>query len=346
MRGLSAEPGDSDVSIERGYQILDPATLDTADAAQETFAEDVLVGLSERPKRVSSKYFYNDAGSRLFQAISDLDEYYLTRTEAEILEARGPEIVAKLGAKALNLVDLGAGDGRKTVLLIERLIEAGVDVRYVPIDISESAMVELVESMGARFPTLPIAGLVGEYFEGVRWLGRQSDRHNLVLFLGSNIGNLTKPLARAFLRRLWRSMNRGDHALVGFDLKKDIELLLAAYNDRKGITARFNLNLLARINADLDADFDTSKWRFFATYNVFNGAMESYLVSTEQQTVRVGALHAAFDFAPWEPIHTEYSYKYLDSDIAALARHAGFDDEARFYDSRGWFCDALWRAHK
>jgi L-histidine N-alpha-methyltransferase len=334
------------VSVLRSYQVLDPASIDAADVARETFAEDVLVGLSERPKRISSKYFYDGRGSRLFQKITDLGEYYLTRAEAEIFETRGAEIVAAVGNQPMNLVDLGAGDGRKTALLLEQLLEAGVDVHYVPIDISESAMAELIETMGDRFPDLSISGLVGEYFEGVRWIGRQSDRHNLVLFLGSNIGNLNKPLARAFLRRLWRSLNDGDHVLIGFDLKKDIELLLAAYNDSEGITSAFNLNLLTRINEDLDADFDVSMWRFFCTYNVFSGAMESYLVSLEAQTVRVGALHSSFTFAPWEPIHTEYSYKYLDRDIAELAAHGGFHDEARFYDSNHWFCDALWRARK
>jgi len=334
------------VSPERTYRVLDPASVDLADAARENFAEDVLVGLSERPKRINSKYFYDGEGSRLFQRITDLEEYYLTRAEAEIFETRGAEIVAAVGAGPINLVDLGAGDGRKTVLLLDRLLEAGVDVRYVPIDISESAMAELIETMGARYPSLAISGLVAEYFEGVRWIGRQSDRHNLVLFLGSNIGNLNKPLARAFLRRLWRALNPEDHVLVGFDLKKDIELLLAAYNDSAGVTASFNLNLLARINAELDADFDVSRWRFFCTYNVFSGAMESYLVSLEAQSVHIGALHSTFKFAPWEPIHTEYSYKYLDSDITGLASHGGFADEARFYDRNRWFCDALWRAKK
>ncbi len=334
------------MAVERSYQVLDPTAVDIADAARETFAEDVLVGLSERPKRISSKYFYDGEGSRLFQRITDLEEYYLTRAEAEIFETRGSEIVAAVGDRPLNLVDLGAGDGRKTVLLLERLLAAGVPVRYVPIDISEAAMAELIDSMGARFPELPISGLIAEYFEGVRWIGRQSERHNLVLFLGSNIGNLNKPLARAFLRRLWRALNPGDHALVGFDLKKDIELLLAAYNDDQGITAAFNLNLLRRINIELGADFDVSKWRFFCTYNVFSGAMESYLVSLQAQTVHIEALQSRFSFAPWEPIHTEYSYKYLDSDISGLAEHGGFEDQARFYDSNRWFCDALWRAKK
>ena len=334
------------MTIERGYQVLDSADLVGADIGRETFAEDVLVGLSERPKRISSKYFYDAEGSRLFQGITDLEEYYPTRIEAEILESRGAEIVEALGGEALNLVDLGAGDGRKTVLLLQKLLEAGIDVTYVPIDISESAMAGLVQSMGIRFPTLKISGLVAEYFEGVRWLGRRSSRHNLVLFLGSNIGNLNKPLARAFLRRLWRALNSDDHVLIGFDLKKDIEVLLAAYNDSEGVTAAFNLNLLHRINTELDADFDLEKFRFFCTYNVFSGAMESYLVSLERQSVHVGALDSSFDFNPWEPIHTEYSYKYLDHDIAGLAGHGGFRDEARFYDDRKWFCDALWRVLK
>ena len=329
---------------EQSYTVLDPATLEVVDAARREFAEDVLVGLSERPKRLSSRYFYDAKGSALFQAITDLDEYYPTRLEAGIFESHKAQMLAPFLDRPLNLIDLGAGDGRKTVVLLDYLRAQGAQVRYVPIDISESAMADLVERMSQRYPDLPIGGLVSEYFDGVRWLSQASDRHNLVLFLGSNIGNFDKPRARAFLRRLWNALKPGDHALIGFDLKKDIEALLAAYNDREGVTAQFNLNLLARINAELGGHFDLSKWRHFATYSVFTGAMESYLVAKEGQRVAVDGLRTSFDFAPWEPIHTEYSYKYLEQDIGDLARASGFEVEARFFDEKRWFCDALWRA--
>ncbi len=328
----------------RGYQRLDLPTDSEPESMRRQFAEDVLVGLSERPRRLSSKWFYDDRGSHLFARITDLDAYYPTACEREVFERHAGDILDRFRGQPINLVDLGAGDGRKTAVLLRHLVERDIDVRYVPIDISEGAMAGLVESMGARLPTLPIAGLVSEYFQGIRWLADQTDRINVVLFLGSNIGNFDKPRARAFLRRLRNAMNPEDHALIGFDLKKDIEVLLTAYNDPQGVTADFNLNLLNRINRELGGDFVVDRFRHFGTYNVFSGAMESYLVSKQAQTVHIEALRDAFTFKPWEPIHTEYSYKYLPEDIDDLGQHAGFGAEGVFTDSRGWFCDALWRA--
>jgi uncharacterized SAM-dependent methyltransferase len=158
--------------------------------------------------------------------------------------------------------------------------------------------------------------------------------------------NFDRARARAFLRRMWSDLKSGDRLLIGFDLKKDIELLLDAYNDSQGITTAFNLNLLTRINRELHADFDVSKFRHFGTYDVFSGAMHSYLVSLAQQTVYIDALQLTFEFKPWEPIFTEYSYKYLESDIAALSADAGFVVERQFFDHRHWFVDSLWRAEK
>lgn len=328
------------------YQVLDPRDLEDGQAAQRTFAVDVLIGLSERPKRLPSKYFYDARGSALFQRITELDAYYPTRCEFQIFERYRAEILDRFRGEPLNLVDLGAGDGRKTRVLLEHLVASGADVRYVPIDISEAAMQTVTAAMRRRFPSLPIAGLVSEYFDGVRWLGRQTDRRNLVLFLGSNVGNFDRPRARAFLRQLWNALNPDDHALIGFDLKKDIELLLDAYNDPEGVTAQFNLNMLRRINEELGGDFRLDRFRHFATYNVFSGAMESYLVSLDDQTVHIEALQQAFEFEPWEPIHTEYSYKFLPGDIDDLARSAGFATEEAWSDPDRWFCDVLWRVVK
>lgn len=331
-----------------GYQVLGPqAVHDLHDPLRE-LAYDVLVGLSERPKRMSSKYFYDDAGSRYFQRIMNLPEYYPTECEAEILRSHADMLtrrVVELGP--FNVVDLGAGDGKKTMILLEHLRRAGADFVYVPIDISEGAMRQLVGVVRERFPDVRVEGLVCEYADGVRYLGQGQDgRRNLVLFLGSNIGNFNAVQARAFLRRLWSSLSDGDYAIVGFDLKKDIEVLLAAYNDKEGITAAFNLNLLHRLNRELGANFDVSSFRHFGTYNVFSGAMESYLVSLEPQIVRVDALEQSFAFDAWEPMHTEYSYKYLRSDVDALARDTGFERVERVEDARGWFADALWRVVK
>lgn len=331
---------------QHSYQVLDPSDLDPEQVARAEFAEHVLIGLSQSRKSLSSRFFYDDEGSDLFAAITDLVEYYPTRCEFEIFEAHGEALLRAVCDRPVNLIDLGAGDGRKTAVLLETAARLGLDVRYVPIDISESAMAGLVASMGERIPDLEIQGVVSEYGNGVRWLRQQGDRHNLVLFLGSNIGNFDRAGSRAFLRRLWSSLNPDDHVLVGFDLKKDIETLLAAYNDSEGVTARFNLNLLRRINRELDANFDVDSFRHYATYDVFSGAMESYLVSLAHQSVRIGGLGASFEFAAWEPIHTEYSYKYLESDIDRMCSDSGFVDEGRFFDRERWFCDALWRVER
>ena len=217
----------------------------------------------------------------------------------------------------------------------------------MPIDISEGAMRSLVESVRQSTPELKVEGLVCEYADGVRYLGREGgSRRNLVLFLGSNIGNFNRVQASAFLRRLWSSLHTDDYVLIGFDLKKDIEVLLAAYNDKQGVTSRFNLNLLHRINRELGADFDVSQFRHFGTYSVFSGAMESYLVSLEPQIVNIAALDLSFSFNAWEPIHTEYSYKYLRSDIDRLARDTGFSVQRQLEDARGWFVDSLWRVER
>ncbi|HJL15096.1 MAG TPA: L-histidine N(alpha)-methyltransferase [Sandaracinaceae bacterium LLY-WYZ-13_1] len=331
--------------MSNGYTVLGPQTVQDLHDPVRDFAYDVLVGLSEKPKRLSSKYFYDDEGSRLFSRIMRLPEYYPTDCETEILEANADAIVAPLiGDAPFNLVDLGAGDGKKTMILLEALRRAGADFTFVPIDISEGAMKQLVGSIRQRMPDVRVEGLVSEYADGVHYLGREHrDRRNLVLFLGSNVGNFNAVQARAFLRRLWSSLGQGDYALVGFDLKKDIEVLLAAYNDAQGVTAAFNLNLLTRMNRELGADFAVDKFRHFGTYNVFSGAMESYLVSLEPQLVRIESLETSFAFDAWEPVHTEYSYKYLRSDVERLAEDTGFDPVHTFEDERGWFSDALWR---
>ncbi len=333
--------------MKPGYRVLDAASASELHDAQGDFALDVLMSLSEQPKRLSSMYFYDDRGSELFRQITELEEYYPTNCESEILERYAAEIVGCVHGASFNLVDLGAGDGKKTLLLLQHLAELKADVRYVPIDISEGAMVGLVDMVRAEIPEMEVAGLVTEYANGVRWLGvEHADRVNLVLFLGSNIGNFDRAHARAFLRRLWNALRPGDYALIGFDLKKDIEILLHAYNDSQGVTAEFNLNLLARINRELGGNFDLSKWRHFGTYDVFTGAMMSYLVSLSSQRVEVAALSLSFEFDAWEPILTEYSYKYLRSDIEHLAADTGFVIEASYSDSRDYFVDSVWRVDK
>ncbi len=337
---------EDDGARDRGYRVLQASDLAQNDETRE-FAYDVLVSLSERPKRLSSRYFYDDAGSRLFQRIMALPEYYLTDAEREIFETHKGDVVDSVAERPLHVVDLGAGDGTKTLILLEHLARRSVDFRYVPIDISEEAMRAAVSRVRERLPGVDVEGLVSDYTVGLRWLSQErSDRANLVLFLGSNIGNFDRARARAFLRRIWSALSHGDQLLIGFDLKKDIDVLLRAYNDAQGVTAQFNLNLLHRINAELGGHFDVDRFRHFGTYDVFSGAMESYLVSLERQSVPIDALHVAFEFEAWEPIHTEYSYKYLRTDVTTLARDTGFSIEAEFLDSNKWFLSSLWRVER
>jgi dimethylhistidine N-methyltransferase len=305
---------------------------------------DVLSGLSETPKRLPSRWIYDKRGSELFSKICDLNEYYQTRTEAKVLQDNAEAILAATGDGPINIVDLGAGDGRKTNILLRAA--RGRDVRFVPIDISESAMADLCGQTMIEFPDIDVKGLVSDYFDGVHWLGGQTKRRKLVLFLGSNIGNFSLVQARFFLRQLWDALNDGDLVLVGFDMKKDIELLLSAYNDRDGVTAEFSLNLLQRANNELGANFDLKNFRHYATYDVFSGAMQSYLVSLTDQDVQIEYLQQSFHFDSWEPIHTEYCYKYLESDIHELAKTTGFSVANTFVDENGWFTDSLWQVRK
>lgn len=328
------------------YKVLAPADLEGLIKENQAFALDVLNGLSEKPKRLSSKYFYDDEGSRLFQRIMELPEYYLTRCEYQILESERGGIADVMAGAPFNLVELGAGDGYKTNLLVEHFLERELDFTYVPVDISEAAMQWLVDSMGERHSGLTTRGLVAEYFEALKWLVQFTDRRNLVLFLGSNLGNFSGPQSRTFLRSLWNSLNNGDMVLIGFDLKKDIKRMLAAYNDGEGVTAAFNRNLLTRINRELGGNFRPERFQFHASYNVFSGAIESYLVSEEAQEVFIEAIGQSFAFLPWEPIHTEYSYKYLLSDTERLAVQTGYRTVRRFYDEKRWFTDVMWEVVK
>ncbi len=311
-------------------------------------ALNVLEGLSKRPRGLPSRLFYDDKGSELFTQIMDLEEYYPTNCETEILQKHSPAIAKHLANQEFNLVELGCGDGAKTTILIDSLIAEKAGFKFVPLDISEAAVQFLHKNLQEKYRDIPfpIQGLVAEYFQGLSWLSENASAKNLILFLGSNIGNLNKPMALRFLRHLWYSLNDGDYVLIGFDLKKDLDILYDAYNDKKGVTAEFNYNVLDRINASLDGNFDRSQFQHQGLYNVQTGAMESYLISQKAQTVRLGELDREFHFQPWEAIHMEYSYKYLQTDITDLAESTGFQILDNFKDEKGYFVDSLWQVRK
>ena len=331
------------MSVE--YRVLQPHDVQVSKGHQQ-FALDVLLGLSQSPKSLPSKYMYDAEGDRLFQRIMELPEYYLTQCELNIFENHKDEIADLIGSPCLNLVELGVGDGQKTTVLLNHFLKRGMDFRYVPIDISETAVQGLLGKLDQHSPALHIEGLVAEYFDGLKWLSNMKRERNVVLFLGSNIGNFSHSEARVFLYSLWNALNDGDQLLIGFDLKKDIGQLIMAYNDSQGITSQFNINMLNRINYELGADFNPSRFQYYSSYNVFSGAMESYLVSCKRQEVFIETLNQSFFFDAWEPIHTEYSHKYLLSDIILLAQETGFEIVAQLFDSRQYFTDCLWQVRK
>ncbi|HKK20783.1 MAG TPA: L-histidine N(alpha)-methyltransferase [candidate division Zixibacteria bacterium] len=335
------------MSAQPSYRILQSADYADSFRAEDAFALDVLVGLSAERKEISSKYLYDEKGSELFRRITELPEYYLTNCELEIIRNHADDVAEHLDHDSpYNIVELGAGAGKKTLTLLKRLMERKLDLRYVPIDVSEGAMRLLVGSLSTQFPTLQVDGLVTDYFNGLKWMNGQAERKNLVLFMGSSIGNFTHAENCVLLRSLWNCLSHDDLLLIGFDLRKDIDLLLRAYNDSDGVTREFNLNLLRRINRELGGNFDLDKWRHYGTYDVFSGGMESYLVSSEKQSVLIERIGRRFSFEGWEPIHTENSYKYLISDIEDLAGETGFQVCEHFKDSRHYFADSVWKVNK
>ena len=328
------------------YKILENYEITTTEVVKNPFALDILNGLSENPKTIPTRYIYNAEGSKLFNSICELPEYYLTRCGLEIIEKYKSQIIELLSGETFSLIELGAGDGRKTSVLLDYFLMRGLNFQYVPIDISESAMHGLTSSIRNRFPKLNVNGLVAEYFNGIKWLEQREQRRNLVLFLGSNIGNFSKIDEMKFLRNLWHSLSHNDLLLIAFDLKKDIKLLNDAYNDSQGVTKEFNMNLLKRINNELGGEFNLSKFEFAANYNPLSGAVESFLISTEEQAVYVRDIDTTFYFKAWEPIHTEYSFKYTESDIRELASKTGYKIEKQFYDSKNYFTQSVWRVIK
>lgn len=309
------------------------------------FAADVFEGLSATPKFLSSKYFYDDEGSRLFQEIMKLPEYYLTRSEFEIFSSQTQEIYEAFADENANfdLVELGAGDGTKTAVLIEYFIQQNRHFSYIPIDISAEALKSLDQNFRQKFPDLSIRAEVGDYFERLESLKNISEKPKVILFLGSNIGNFNREESVVFFKKLAAVMNESDALFIGFDLQKDPRTILRAYDDADGVTAAFNLNLLRRINRELGANFDLSKFSHYAGYRPNECAARSFLISREDQTVRIEQLNCSFHFKQWEPIFMEISQKYSFEMIEEMANESGFRVARNFLDAQKFYCDSLWK---
>jgi len=279
-----------------------------------SFRDDVVAGLSLPDKALAPKYFYDAAGSRLFERICRLPEYYLTRTELA-LTRKNIAAIARFAGKGCELIEYGSGEGLKTRLLLRALRPEA----YFPVDISESALATATSRLARAFPWLRIVPVVGDFSRPLRIPSSGARARQVVYFPGSTIGNLTPQEAHAFLAR---SRDQAARMVVGVDLRKDANVLHAAYNDSRGVTAGFNLNLLKRINRELGGDFDVRKFAHYAFYNAAAGRIEMHLVSLARQTVRLGRHRFHFDVG--ESIHTENSYKYSVEGFSALARAAGF----------------------
>jgi len=319
--------------------------MDTLTKYDQTFAEDVKKGLTSTPKYLSSKYFYDDKGSELFQQIMRMPSYYPTDMEFEIFQTHKDKILEYFseGEAAFQLLEFGAGDGLKTKILLDYFQQQKASFTYCPIDISAAAVNQLEEDLQVKWPKLPLDSFIGDYFKALEAFSKKSDSRKAVLFLGSNIGNFTDSQALHFLQSMAEELRQGDKVLIGFDLKKDPKVILRAYNDPEGITREFNLNLLRRINRELGADFNLDKFIHAPSYNPMTGETKSYIVSTETQAVQLKELDMEVEFFAWEAIWTELSQKYDYKMIQSLAQRSGFEVEANLTDAKNWYVDSIWR---
>lgn len=308
------------------------------------FEEDVHKGLTSYPKHLSSKYFYDKKGDKLFQDIMNLPEYYLTNCEYNILEINTKEIAdAFAGENGFDLIELGAGDGKKTKLLLKHLQINEVNFDYLPVDISQNALDELQESLKRELPNVSVNPQQGTYFKTLERLADYNSRKKVILVLGSNIGNLLHKDAINFLLQIQEAMSPDDMLFMGFDQKKDPQIILDAYNDPTGVTAAFNKNILERINNELDADFNLDLFSHWETYNPETGTAKSFLLSKKNQTVTIKNLDLSINFEEWESIHTEISQKYDDTIVEWLANQADLKVTNSFADEKNYYKNYIFR---
>jgi dimethylhistidine N-methyltransferase len=309
-----------------------------------SFAADVREGLQARPRRLFPKYFYDELGSQLFEAICLLPEYYLTRAENEIFALYAGEIVEAIDAPQ-TLLELGSGSASKTRRIIEAILQRQGGLLFIPVDISPAALETSSRVLLQSYPGLRIEAYASDYYDALAQLRQERARgRTLALFLGSNIGNFDAQEARRFLSALRRVLSTGDALLLGADLRKESSILEAAYDDSLGITAAFNLNLLARINRELGADFNLRAFKHRAVYQEALGRIELYLESTRAQTVSIRMLEMEARFDEGERIHTENSYKYDLEGLSQLAAETGFERTRTWLDRRERFSSNLFLA--
>ncbi len=310
----------------------------------ENFKKEVDQGLSKEEKCISSKYFYDQKGDELFVEIMNSPEYYLSRAEMEIWKRQGKDILKSfdLDGKALEIFELGAGDGTKSIELLKVL--NGHNYSFRPIDISQNALNLLKEKVESSLPKIRFEGIQGDYFEALESIS--GDKKKIILFLGSNIGNLDEEQTSIFLGRLSELMSEVDRLIIGFDLKKAKSIVLPAYNDSKGITRDFNLNLLERMNRELGANFNKALFEHAPEYDEESGLAQSFLLSKVDQEVFFKSLNKGFCFKKGEKIHTEISRKYSLAQIETMASRQNLSIVDCFFDTNKYFADIVFKKEK
>jgi L-histidine N-alpha-methyltransferase len=310
---------------------------------KSTFKNEVHQGLSAIPKTLPSKYFYDKKGDALFVEIMNLPEYYLTRSEFDIFQNKTQDLIEAIGIQPnsyFELIELGAGDGTKTKELLRELVTQNYNFDYFPIDISSNALELLKQDLNTEIPTLNVQPKQGDYFKILASL-RNSKLPKIVLFLGSNIGNMNDEMASKFIYNLGANLQTGDKILLGVDLIKAQDIVLPAYNDKKGVTAKFNLNILNRINKEMGGNFNLSKFEHQPEYNEKEGIAKSFIVSTDNQTMKIEATGNSYTFTKGEKIHTEISRKYDDQLIEKIISNTDFSLQTKILDSKEYFADYI-----
>jgi len=306
---------------------------------KKQFLTDVITGLSKPIKQLSSKYFYDEKGDKLFQQIMQLDEYYLPQSELEILKTRAADMIEGFDYDHFDVVELGAGDGSKTVFFLEKLLALGKQPVYRPLDISPDVLATNKTLMKTQLPSLPVEPIAGDYFETLSEIDKS--RPKIILFMGSNIGNYKGAEAKDFLEQVRQHIQPNDLLLVAFDLKKNPKVILNAYNDAQGVTRQFNLNLLERLNRELGANFDLNSFEHYPTYQPLSGITYSFIVSLKKQKVEIQGQE--FNFENGEVIHTEVSQKYNLEQIERLKEEAGFSGVRHFLDEKKYYSISVFK---
>ncbi|KAA5827928.1 L-histidine N(alpha)-methyltransferase [Algibacter amylolyticus] len=311
----------------------------------EVFKNEVDKGLQEDNKTLPSKYFYDKIGDALFVEIMNLPEYYLTRCELDIFQNKTQELIESFSVSTdsyFELIELGAGDGTKTKELLRSLGAQNYNFDYFPIDISSNALSLLEKDLKSELPNLSVQIQEGDYFKVLASL-KESKKPKIVLFLGSNIGNMSDDMAAEFIYNLGSNLQAGDKLLLGVDLIKARHVVLPAYNDSRGITEKFNLNLLDRINNELGGNFNLNQFKHQPEYDEREGVAKSFIVSTVNQSVEINATGKTYNFTEGEKIHTEISRKYNDALIEKIIEKTDFNLETKILDSKAYFADYILR---